>query len=79
MTKIHVNDEFHTTDFPQIVLLICDVNATDWHVVRSFDPDQKDDAVAEAKDYLTQRLRDGSQVALAEVRTYGIVDHYRRD
>jgi len=70
--------ELKTTDYPMFVLLICDVDATDWHVIRGFDPDQKELAEELAMDYLT-RLRDGTQIGIAEVRTYGIVDKLRRD
>jgi hypothetical protein len=69
--------ELKTTDYPMFVLLACDVNATDWHVVHGFDPDQEELAIEAAEDYLT-RLPDGSQVGIAEVRRYGIIDRHRR-
>lgn len=69
--------ELKTTDYPMFVLLHCDVNATDWHVIRGFDPDQESLVIETAEDYLT-RLPDGSQVGIAEVRRYGIVDRNRR-
>lgn len=70
--------ELKRTDYPMFVVLMCDVDATDWHVIRGFDPDQKELAQEFAKDYLT-RLPDGSQVGIAEVLTYGIIDRFRRD
>lgn len=69
--------DLKTTDYPMFVLLICDVDATDWHVVRGFDPDQNELAMETAKDYL-ERLPEGCQVGIAEIRTYGIVDRFRR-
>ena len=69
--------ELKTTDYPMFVLLHCDVDATDWHVIRGFDPDQKELAEECARDYLL-RLPEGSQVGIAEVRVYGIAERYRR-
>lgn len=63
-------------DQPMLVVLACDTEATDWHVIRGFDPDQQSLAEEAAEDYLT-RLPDGSQVAVARVYAYGIVDRRR--
>jgi hypothetical protein len=37
--------ELKITDYPMFVLLHCDVNANDWHVIRGFDPDQESLAI----------------------------------
>lgn len=58
------------------VVLVCDVDAVDWHVVRGFDPDQEGLAEEFAEDYL-MRLPDGSQVGIAKVCAYGIVDRLK--
>jgi hypothetical protein len=69
--------QLKTTDYPMFVVLICDTDATDWHVIRGFDPDQRELAEELAEDYLT-RLRDGTQIGIAEIRAYGIVDRFKR-
>lgn len=69
--------EFKTTNYPMMVLLICDTDATDWHVIRGFDPDQEQLANETAKDYL-ERLPEGCQVGIAKIYTYAIVDRFRR-
>lgn len=69
--------ELKRTDYPMFVLLMCEVDADDWHVIRAFDPDQKELAEELAEDYLA-RLRDGTQIGVGEVRAYGIVDKFRQ-
>lgn len=65
--------ELKTTDFPHFVILVCGADDTDWQVMRSFDPDQEQQAIDTAKDYL-ESLQEGSQVGVAEIRRYGIID-----
>lgn len=65
--------KLQTTNDPHFVVLTCDTDADEWHVTRGLDPDQWSLAVEIANDYLA-RLREGSQVAIAEVRHYGVVE-----